>query len=194
MTTAQREGQHFVIPAPFLSSGNRGRHTGHTAFAPRDTIPSYTSRGLINDNHHPCIRTRKAGSTNWVQKDKMLTNQNSSRNKALYSAGLDSCGLTSWFSVESLCLLDPTQSILAGSEYNEAQLVTRRELSARLRRDREIWVSFCASQINCVLAMENSHKLFHFIRDSGRKALNMSKTICEADGPPTWNQQRRLVR
>ncbi|VDP91665.1 unnamed protein product [Echinostoma caproni] len=40
----------------------------------------------------------------------------------------------------------------------------------------------------------NFRKLFHLIRVTGRKALGVSETICEADGSPIHNQQRRLER
>lgn len=36
-------------------------------------------------------------------------------------------------------------------------------------------------------------KLFLFIRATGKKSLGVSDTICEADGPPIHNRQRRLV-
>lgn len=61
----------------------------------------------------------------------------------LHSAGLASCGLTSrvvtpCISDESLHLLDARHSIQAGSKYNEASLVARREINASLHRDREV--------------------------------------------------------
>lgn len=61
----------------------------------------------------------------------------------MHSAGLVGCGLTHrvvtlWIFAESLRFLAARQSIPAGREHNDAQLVKRRELGARLRMDREI--------------------------------------------------------
>lgn len=44
-----------------------------------------------------------------------------------------------------------------------------------------------------VAIMANSHKLFLFIRAAVKKALSMSKTICETDGSSIQNHQRRLA-
>lgn len=44
-----------------------------------------------------------------------------------------------------------------------------------------------------VASMENSHKLFHVILATIRKALGVSEMICEADDLPIYNQQRRLL-
>ena len=88
---------------------------------------------------------------------------------ALHSSGLASCGLTRrvatpWISAESLRLLDARRSIPAGSEHNESRLIVRRELNASLRRDREIWWSQRASEMEHAAATGNSRKLFHLIR------------------------------
>lgn len=61
----------------------------------------------------------------------------------MYSAGLVSCVYPLRFDAQYFCWvwcpLDASQSIPDSSEYSEARLVTRRELSASLRMDREIW-------------------------------------------------------
>ena len=110
-----------------------------------------------------------------------------------------SCGLTRhvatpWISAESLGLLDARRSIPAGSEHNETRLLTRRALKASLRRDREIWWSQRATEMEHAAASGNSRKLFQLIRATGRKTLGVSETICEADGSLIHNQQRRLAR
>ena len=118
---------------------------------------------------------------------------------ALHSSAVASCGLTCrvtnpWISAESLHLLDTRRSIPAGSDHDESRRILRRELNVSLRRDREIWWSKRASEMEYAAAVGNSRKLFHLIRTTGAKHLGVSETICEVDGTPIYNQQRRLVR
>ncbi|VDP93606.1 unnamed protein product, partial [Echinostoma caproni] len=61
-------------------------------------------------------------------------------------------------------------------------------------QDREIKWTTRKSEMERPVAMGNSRKLFHLIRVTSRKALDVSETICEADGLPIHNQQRRLER
>lgn len=89
--------------------------------------------------------------------------------------------MTPWIYAESLHPFQARQSILAGSGYNKARLVRKRELSANLRRGREIRLSFQTSEMEHAAAVGNSCKPFHPIRATDSKELGMSPTVCEAD-------------
>lgn len=61
----------------------------------------------------------------------------------------------------SLWSFSAPQYIPVGSEYNDALLVTRRELYARSLKDYEVWWSQRGSELEPVANMGNSRKLFH---------------------------------
>lgn len=61
---------------------------------------------------------------------------------------------------------------MAAGGHNEALIQTTSELNARVNKNREIWWSLRKSENELAAAMRISNKLFHFIRASGRKALD----------------------
>lgn len=119
--------------------------------------------------------------------------------KAIHSSCVASCGLTNrvvkpWISADSLNLLDTRRSIPAGSEHNETRLLVKRALKASLRKDREIWWTERAREMENAAASGNTRKLFHLIRATGKKRPGVSETICEMDGSLIHNRKRRLQR
>lgn len=75
----------------------------------------------------------------------------------------------------------------------DARLATRIKLNERFHSGREIWLYHCALETEHTVTMASFRQLFHLIRTTGRKPLNMSEMVCEADGSLVCNQQRRFV-
>ena len=63
-----------------------------------------------------------------------------------------------------------------------------------LRKDREAWWSDRASEMEAAAVKGNTRQLFHLIRITGTKKPGVSETICEQDGSPIYNMDRRLER
>lgn len=104
-----------------------------------------------------------------------------------------SIALKPWISAEPF-RSDSRQSILANSEYSEARLFMKRELSSSFRRDREIFCSERPLEMQPASVVGDSRKLFRLVRATCKKAFPMTETIFEADGSLICNPQRRFVR
>lgn len=118
---------------------------------------------------------------------------------ALHFAGLMSCDLTRRVvtpcnSAECLRLLDALQSIPFGSEYNEAGLLMRRELSESFRNGHDIWWSHRGLYMDRSAEVESFDEVFDLIRATCGKALSVGDTLCEVDDSHMHNLQRRPVR
>lgn len=70
---------------------------------------------------------------------------------------------------------------------SDPRLTTRREHNTSLHRDREIWCINRASEMERAGATGTSHKLFHLIRATIKKASDVSETICVTDGSSIHN-------
>ncbi|XP_005853141.1 PREDICTED: uncharacterized protein LOC102257229, partial [Myotis brandtii] len=118
---------------------------------------------------------------------------------AMYKSAIAVCGFTKravkhWISARSLELLDARRNIPSGSEYNSIRKITNAELKAHLRQDREAWWEQRATELEQAAMCGNHRKLFQLIRATGGKMPAVSETICEVDGAPIHNLQRRLER
>jgi len=119
--------------------------------------------------------------------------------QTLETASFNSCGLSHratnhWISGKSVQLLDARRMIPADNTHADRRTAIKRQLKESLQKDREIWWSERATEMEVAAASGNSRKLFHLIRTTGTKRIGVSETIREVDGSPIYNLERRLER
>jgi hypothetical protein len=93
--------------------------------------------------------------------------------------------------VTSFEVLDSRRLIPANSEYDIERRSLTRQLRTSLKRDREVWWTERAKEMEEAATSGDSRKLF---RLTGPKKFGISETVCEVDGTAIHNMQRRLER
>ncbi|KER26834.1 hypothetical protein T265_05969 [Opisthorchis viverrini] len=97
-----------------------------------------------------------------------------------------------WMSSRSLSMIDARKAIPAGNEYDGARKSLKRQIS--LRKDRELWWTSKAREMEKAFATGNSRVLYQLIRSTGPRKATVSETISEKDGSLIHSRNRRLER
>lgn len=123
----------------------------------------------------------------------------SSLREVLYRVGLDICGTSSrnytpWISDTSLQLLQTRRTIPSDVNYNQQRRNLTHQLTRSLRIDKESWWRRQADDMQTAWNTGDSRRLFCLIRSVSSRRAMVSENICEVDGTPITNLQRRVYR
>ncbi|KER21331.1 hypothetical protein T265_10331 [Opisthorchis viverrini] len=97
-------------------------------------------------------------------------------------------------STRSLSMIDDRNATPAGNEYDGARKSLKRQIVKSLRKDRELWWTSKAREMEKAFATGNSRALYQLIRSTGPRKATVSETINEKDGSLIHSQKRRLER
>lgn len=86
----------------------------------------------------------------------------------------------------------PSRMVASTAEHCSTEEVNNNNNNTSFNRVREVWLFYCAFQMERAPSVRNSRKLSHIVWATGEKPLTVSKMVWIADSLPIHRQDSRL--